>query len=291
MYLLKLALRPWRMAPLSQVFSSLAVGFLLLLVGLLFWLEQGLGPVIHRLRSEQVVTAYLDPSLEAAKEQAVVDAIRLSLGASAIEKGRVETKLMGTQDFIQELEGEYPELGRELQNLGGEMNAIVPRYVTVTGILADSALTEIQKVPGIESAESSKDRYHHIVGAFSTLRWVARILAAGLVLALLTGLMHLSRMNSYLHQDALSLLRLWGASASILKVPGLLSGLWVGLAGGAIAGVGWLLGGSWLASHVRSLSPILQEMNVQGVLPGVSLLAAGALLGMLSGALGGTREA
>jgi hypothetical protein len=63
MYLLKLALRPWRLAVFSQFFSGIAVGFLLLMMGFLYWIEEGLKPVMEHLRKEQVVTAYLDSTV------------------------------------------------------------------------------------------------------------------------------------------------------------------------------------------------------------------------------------
>jgi hypothetical protein len=46
MHLLRLALRPWRVAPGSQLISAGAVGLLLCLCGFLYWLQDGLGPVL-----------------------------------------------------------------------------------------------------------------------------------------------------------------------------------------------------------------------------------------------------
>ena len=78
MLLLKLSLRPWKLAPASHLFSSVAVGFLLLLVGFLFWMQTGLRPLVARLQGEQVVTAYLDPSVDAKDETKLTQASMLS---------------------------------------------------------------------------------------------------------------------------------------------------------------------------------------------------------------------
>jgi cell division protein FtsX len=270
---------------MSQAISALTVGFLLLLSGFLFWMEMGLRPVLTRLKGEQVITAYLDPALETAKEKGVVDQIRTQLGA------RPELKLVGSPQFVEELKVHYPELGRELEDLGGELTTIIPRFVTVTGMLPDSAVEQVRRVPGVQSAESSKDRYQQIVGAFSTLRTVARVLAAGLLLALLTGLIHLSRMNAALHHEAISLLRLWGAGQGSLRAPGLLSGLFVGLTGGLIAAAGWAMGGVWLALKIKTLSPMLATMPLPRMPIGLMLFVAGALLGLVAGALSGVSPA
>ena len=44
MYLIKLALRPWRAAPYTQIFASLGLGFVLTVASGLYWLGEGLEP-------------------------------------------------------------------------------------------------------------------------------------------------------------------------------------------------------------------------------------------------------
>lgn len=286
MLLLKLSLRPWRLAPYSQIFSSLAVGFLLLLAGFLYWMQQGLRPVLSRLQHEQVITAYLAPDVEAKDEARVVDSIRTALGAHAVSQSAADVQFVDRSKFVEKLKSSYPDLGGELEDLGAELTTIVPRYVSISGFFNDNAIGAVRGVQGIESAETSKDRYQHVLGAFSTLRWVARLLALGLCLALLTGLIHLSRMNSFLHREIVALLRLWGGHEVTLRFPGILSGLAVGLAGGLMAGVGWLTGGAWLARHIRSLSPLLREMPSLPVQFAFLLFAAGCSIGLMAGLFG-----
>lgn len=281
MFLLKLGLRPWRLALWSQIFSALAVGFLILLAGIVFWIDRGLKPVVMRLQAEQVITAYLDTNLSVKDEKRVVDQIKTSLGARP-----ADVKLVDSGEFLKEIEKSYPDLGRELQDLGQEMNSVIPRYVSVAGVLHKSALDEIKGINGVESAESSKDRYKHIVSAFTTLRWVAKLLVAGLMLALLTGLFQLARMNRHLHEDALSLLKLWGANELTLRMPGILSGLVVGATGGLIAFSGWLFVSHSLVGKVKNLSPMLQEMPMPSASWAVYLFFVSIVVGMLSGLFG-----
>ncbi len=284
MFLLKLALRPWRLAPASHFFSALAVGFLLLLAGLMSWMQAGLKPVLARLQGEQVVTAYLDAGVPPEGEDKVVDSIRVSLGAHAATS---EIRLVTSSQFVSRLKERYPDLSRELEDLGPEMGTVVPRYVSVAGILPDQAIERIRAVPGIESAETSKDRYAQVAGAFVALRWVARLLVVGVGLALLTGLLHLARTNAYLHREALLILKHWGASAAELRAPGMISGALVGGAGGLFAACAWLTAGQWFGHQIRSLSPWLKDLPPAGLATGAALLAAGLLIGIFAGALGG----
>lgn len=282
MYLLRLAFRPWRLAPMSQIFSAAAVGFLLLVATLLFWLQLGISPVISRLQGEQVITAYLDTSVREEDENKVVDQIKISLGAQA----NPEVQLVSAPKFIQQLKKPYPELSRDLDNLGADMYQVIPRYISISGILPEWALQTIKKISGVENAESSKDRYRQIVSVFLVLRWVARILMVGILLALLTGLIHLSRTNAYLHRDSLSILKFLGGGSVVLLAPGIFSALLVGLMGGTFASGSWITFGVWLANHIRGLSPFLKNMPPAHAQMGVFLFCFGALSGAVSGLFG-----
>ncbi len=277
MFLLKLALRPWRLAPFSQFFAALAVGFLVFMIGFLFWLDRGLKPVVIRMQNEQVITAYLESAVEAQDEQKVVDSIRTVVGAKA------EVRLVGPNQFVEDVKGHYPELGREIEDLAGDMHTVVPRYVSVAGVFGSAMLDKVKAVQGIESAESSRDRYRHIVGAFKAIRWVAKLLAAGLCLALFTGLLHLSRINSYLHQDAIALMKLWGAGATQQRAPAVLSALSIGMLGGAMTLVGWAAAGRWIGAQVLALSPMLREIALPSLPMGMMLFAVATVVGLMAG--------
>ncbi len=283
LYLLKLSLRPWRLALWSQVFSALAVGFLLVLAGFLFWMQDGLRTVVLHLKGEQVITAYLQPSLDAQAESRVLDQVREVVG----DQSGVVIHLVGQSEFLDGLKDSYPELVRDLKDLGQEMNPIVPRYVSITGMLSDTVVNSLRKVPGIEAAETSGDRFRPIVGAFSALRWLARVIMLGICFALFSGLIQLARMNGYLHRDALGILRLWGANSISLMTPGLISGVLVGSLGGALAAFGWLTFGATLGGQIRLLSPVLNRLPPFSMHLAWVLFLTGSLLGLLAGALGG----
>ncbi|OFZ83367.1 MAG: hypothetical protein A2583_16110 [Bdellovibrionales bacterium RIFOXYD1_FULL_53_11] len=283
MYLLKLAARPWRLALASQLFTAVAVGVLLFMAGFLLWFERGLGGVVTTMRSEQVLTVYLDSAVDQRDESGIVDSIRTSLGAHA------EVRLVAPQQFVDEIRDRYPGLTKEIEDLGSEMTLVVPKYVSVSGVLPAGALDSVKTIKGVESAESSKDKFRHIVDAFGTLRWVARGITLALAAALVTGLMQLARLNSHLHGDTLRQLRLWGAGALTVRIPAILSGLWTGAAGGVLAASVWLAGALWLARHVKALSPMMLQMSPPPLEAALVLFAAGAVAGLAGGLVFGAR--
>ena len=282
MYLLRLALRPFRVAPFSQLFSSLAVGFLLVLACSLFWMQTSLKPLIAKLKAEQVLTVYLSPTAPDQTESQWVDQIRMQLGAQS----QAEVNYVGSNDFIHLIQNQYPTLARELEDLGQEAQQVIPRYISISGVIHSSVIAGIKKLTGVESMESSKDRYHHIVGAFSVLRWIAKILIAGICFALLVGMIHLARMNAYLHRDVLKLLHFWGANRWTLLLPGVISGSIVGFIGGFFASIFWLSLGKLFIHYIQSLSGFLKYLPTNSIPFFWLLILAGGLLGAVSGLIG-----
>jgi cell division protein FtsX len=269
------------MAPFTQFLAVSSVGFLLFLSGFMIWMDRGLKPVIARMEREQVITAYLDPALEDKDQGKIIDAIRTSLGA------RAEVRAVGAEQFLADVRTTHPDLAREIEDLGDEMKTVIPRFISATGLLAPDALEKVKAVQGVESAESSKDRFQNVIGAFYALRRVARILAGGLCVALLIGLLQLSKLNGQYQRDTIGLLWLWGAGSFIVRLPGVISGAVTGLLGGSVAAAAWATAGFWLANHLQQLSPMLHGMPspVLGI-AGI-LLLAGLFIGVVSAVLHG----
>jgi cell division protein FtsX len=283
MFLLKLALRPLRKSPASQVFSVIALAFLLFSLALLYSVQKDLGPVLNRLKNEQKMTVYLDLNIEAKDEAEVIDSIRTSLGAHSENPADTEINVVKGSQFLDKLRGTFPDLTRELEAMGNEVETVLPRYVTASGVFKDDTLDALKGLHGVEGVESNRDRYGKVVGAFATLKWVIRLLTAGAALTLITALILLSRLNLGLQAEAMTALKLWGAGPFTLRVPGALSGLMVGLTGGLLAAFAWIRLAPGFFHQLHLLSPFLADASsMQGAIA-IPLLAAGILCGLVAG--------
>ena len=281
MYLLKLGLRPWKQAFFSQIFTVIAVGVLLFLGGFLFWIELNLTPLIHRLRHENVLTAYLAPTVVGQEEKKMMDTIQMTIGAAT--KNKIEVRQVGIEEFIKELENTYPALSQELMDLGPEINNIVPRHISISGILPDSIQNQVKALPGIEFIESSSNRHVHTLTAFQTLQWIVRILAIGLGIALLTAMIHLTRMNTHIQKEVIDLLRFWGAGIITLRLPGFLTALSIGSLGGMITYLGWTTLSIQFTDYIKIVTPSPLPSHEFGIY----FILIGALVGFLSEFIGG----
>jgi cell division protein FtsX len=263
---------------MSQFMTALSIGALLFCMGFLFWIQNALKPITEKLRNEYVVTVYFDPQLDRNGESDLVDRIKLSVGAQA-----EDIKVVETSQFISKMREINGNLARELEDLGPESNAIIPRYVTLKGTLKNLDTDKIKVMKGIEQIDSSKDRNKNVVAAYGVLNNLIRFLIIGVFFALLTGLIHLTRMNSQLHEDAVSLMKQWGAGLFETRLPTFISGLSVGIAGGALAFLGWIFVGPKLIGFVKALSVHFNGVPTESSSMGVILLMIGLILGVLSG--------
>ncbi len=294
MFLLKLSFRPWRLAGISQVSSALVVGLLLSMMGVFYWIQSGLTPLLDQLQSDEVILAYLTPSSPSVtlsdeqvgeqEDQKIMDSIRVSLGSQA---ERVEIRRVNGDQFLGQLKVAYPELVREILDLGPEGKAVVPRYVSISGSFAmggaAKVIDRLKAMNGVDSVASSHQRFEQVVGAFRALRTFIAVVVIGLGIALITGLVHLAKTNAFLHRESLSVLRQWGASGTLMRLPSILSCFWVGALGGGFAAIGWLLARSWLGLRVRNLSPLMSQFPHAPVSTAAFLLLAGMLLGLMAG--------
>ena len=265
---------------MSQLMTALSIGVLLFCMGFLFWIQNALKPITEKLKNEYVLTVYFDPLLDRNSESDLVDRIKMTVGAQA-----EDIQVMETAQFISKMREINSNLAHELEELGPESNAIIPRYITLNGTLKNLDSDKIKSMKGVEQIDSSKDRNKNVVAAYGVLNNLIRFLIIGSFFALLTGLVHLTRMNSQLHEDAVSLMKQLGAGFFETRLPTFISGLSVGVVGGILAFLGWLTMGPKLVEFVKAISTHFNGVPAESGSLGVILLMIGLILGVLSGVM------
>ncbi|HTL11636.1 MAG TPA: hypothetical protein VL588_04070 [Bdellovibrionota bacterium] len=290
MYLLKIALRPWRVAPLSQGLGAATAGFLLLMMGLLIWVDRGLAPAVEHLRNDSVATVYLAPPAQGETADGPLKAVRAVVGPE------VTARFVDRAQFVGELKGTYPQLADQLLELGSEMNTVVPRYITVSGALGDDTVARLRSLPGVLQVDRSEGRSGRVFSAIHAMRWLARVLALAIGAAVIAALSQMARMNWGILGESTSLLRLWGGGELASRLPGVVAGLVAGGTAGALTLALWFPAGGWIGARIRALSPLLASLPAPGgalpltlALAAVLIGGAAALLGAWSAARGGDR--
>lgn len=285
MALMKIILRPWRLAPFSQTVSLFSAGLLIFLSTFLLWVDFGLAPIVASMEGRQVITAFLSPKVAETDEKQVVDSIRMLVG-SAPEGRHAKIEARDAAELLGELRRHYPHLADELDSLGNEKRALVPRLVSVSGHFQPDWVERLKNTPGVDSVESSLEKTQAAVGAFRSLRWISRVLVLFLTVCLVTVLFHLCRLNFSMQLDAVQVMAMLGANRFWIRFPNLALGFFIGLAGSVFAIALWSALGDRFIGQMQWFSPALAGVSAPGAGFKLSLLCFGALVGAVLGVLG-----
>lgn len=281
MFLIKLAIRPWKLAPVSQLLASSSAIVLLFLIGFLVWFSSAIGGVITQLSGDQIVTVYLEAGSGGTKPGLVKDSIRTSLGSSAV---RID--YVGSEEFLSSLSKNYPELSKEIASLGEEQKALTPEYLSLKGKISAEQLTRLKKINGVESIDTSGDRFRPIVENLEALRFVTHAFLLAALCALISLFILLSRMNRSIHDDIAELLRQMGASESRTRAPQILSGVLFGVTTAGVAGFFAMILEDQFIDKFLSFSPYFNTMNGPSIIHHAIIPLAGISIGAACGWFG-----
>ncbi len=272
MYLLKIAFRPWRHTPIFQFSIALSLGLFLFAITFLGSFERGLKPIVRQMSNERVLQVFVEAGTDEGSRAQIEDQVRVILSGES----RTEVRTFTRADVLASLEKTHPTLGKELRGLSErEAAALVPEGLIVAGEVPQLLTEKIRKIEGVERVESLSGRFKNAVGAVQALRWMVRFLLLSLGLAMGIALLQLGRANQHQLGDAQQVLQAWGAQGWQIRLPGMISGAFVGLLSGGIACAGWLVFRSRAAAGLGELSPVFAGL----VLPQPLLLTVILLLG------------
>lgn len=212
----------------------------------LFSLQKGLLPVISRLQSEQIVSLYLNQGIDLQELQE-----RIGREFPGFDG---EIKPFGISTFLDLLKKQQPHLVKELEALPQEeVNSLIPNVLSMKGVFSSHLTDKLKNMPGVSRIEVIQAKNQSIAKSFSTFRWVIRLLVLGIFFVLVTGFIYLVQMNLHLNQDAFTLLTYWGAAQKAFWIPALFNGCLMGLLGGGMAFLIWILAGSKWAQSIHFL--------------------------------------
>jgi len=291
MFLLKLALRPWKISPFSQLTSILSVSFLIYLGTLMSWLIVGMKPLVEQIKSEQMAVLYFNPNLQDQDRAKLTDEITVLVGAHA------ETYFVSAENFLTELKKTEPALVRQILDLGDTLfkttnessdasTSMVPSYLSVSGRLNEDVVSQIKKKQGVLKVDLSSHRYQSVLGAFEAIETILKALLIGLLVALLSAAFHLAKHHQGFVSEARSLLQLMGAGEVKLLVPHFLSGAFIGIGASVLTGVFWFISAPMIHEYLQILFPLLKGIDVPRLQGTLIVCLGGVLFALFSGLLG-----
>jgi cell division protein FtsX len=277
-FALKLALRPWRLQPLSQFLSFATLGVLLLLAGFFASLATALPEIRHGLEGDQIASVFLDPASEPANLDSIRDQIRLSLGSSAVTVNYVDADA-----FLSDLERKQPELAKEVAALGSEKDWVTPRHFSLRGSIGEKTVDRLRGISGVESVSFSASRFEPIVENLTAIAWLSRVLFSAITLAILAVLVLLGRLNSGIFAEAEGIIAQMGGSEWQARFPARLNPILLASSAGLLASLFFQKLGPWFAAKMAALSPFFTGLGTSApLLSAPVLLALGLVVGVVA---------
>ncbi len=249
MFTLKLALRPWKLQPLSQILSFSTLSVLLLLAGFFASLAHSLPGVRRNLEGDQIASIFVDPAIEPGQLGAIRDQIRTSAG-SALRVDYVDSNA-----FLEAMARDQPELAKEISTLGSEKEWIVPKHFSIRGTIGDPWIEKIRTIPGVESVAFSARRFKPIVENIAAMEWLSRVLFAAIVLTMVAVLALLGRLNASVFSEAETIVAQMGGATWEARLPSRLSPILLAVSAGGVASLLYLKLNPWFTSKMATLSP------------------------------------
>jgi cell division protein FtsX len=252
----------------------------------LLHLERSVTSAAERVERETRFTVFLSEA--ATGPEQLRDEIRLKLGAHA--ETEIKSQVVSKAEVVDHLKKNHPDLYAEIRDLGAEGDQLVPRAVHLVTEVdpsdRDAVVASLQKIPGIESVQTSEGHSKVLRSPVHGLRWLLRALVIGVLAAWVVGWVSLARSQASGLEGIQQNLKLWGAGEFGSRLPGVLAGIWVGLPAAILA----------CASYWAFARPILMKLSSESILfastgvTGLSIclclgfmsLAAGAMVGWVS---------
>jgi len=246
-------------------------------------LERSVSESSQRVERETRFTIFVNDSTELSDK--LTDQIRSSLGAHA--ESSVKSQTVSRDQVMEHLKKEYQDLYNEIRDLGSEGESLIPRALHfVTEVAPESraqVVGELHKIQGVESVQTSEGHSRILRSPVHGLLWLLRVLLIAVLSAWIVGWVSLARSQAAGFEAIHSPLRLWGASEFESRLPGILSGLWIGLPAAIVS-----CGAYWGLAR-----PILLRLSSESVLfmssgtTGLSICVGLGLMSLVAGAMVG----
>ena len=273
MYLLKLAIRPFRRSTVSMLLYAFTFGGIAFLLSALAWMEiQVLPHVLHKVNEERAIV-FLSNAVSDADLDALAHRVEEIVG--------LQVRVVDRKSALSVLSDAYPDMAQEMKDLGTLEASLIPRYFLIQGALNESDLKSLGGIEGLERVQTLGVRKHEWVTALSRSLWLLDFVKIALGTLLFTLLVLLIRLFQVSFQDYRSIAILMGGGGIASVAPNLISGALWGVAASGVAAVGaWLMEGSlvlwkqWLPE--AQIEPFLKSWFGLALLLGCFAVGTGA---------------
>jgi cell division transport system permease protein len=280
-YFLREALQNLWQFKARHLFSLTIICLSFVTVGVVLSLSSNLRFRAKELSRNLTVVFYLRPGVPAAERDAVEAQVRRSPLIGAVRS-------VGPEQALERFRSNFPDLRDILQNLGtNPFPASVEASLRDSGVAAEEILAfiaEVRKSPGLDDVQFSRDWADKVRALGRLVEAVGFFLGGILILASFFIISNVIKLNVLARRSEIEILRLVGATNAFIRVPFLIEGVMMGIAGSALSLLIVLLLVKSLPLYLGSSLGALQELIAFRYLRWtqvLGLLGGGGLVGFL----------
>jgi cell division transport system permease protein len=229
-YFLREALQNlWRFKA-RHLFSLTIICLSFVTVGVVLSLSSNLRLRSRELARDLTVVVYLTTGAPAAERDAVEAAVRRSPLVGAV-------RAIGPEQALERFQAGFPDLRDILRNLGANpFPASVEAGLKDPGAAEDSILAflaDLRKLAGVEDVQFNRDWAAKVRGVGRIVEAAGIFLGGILILASFFIISNVIKLNVLARRSEIEILRLVGATNSFIRLPFLIEGVMMGIAGAA----------------------------------------------------------
>jgi cell division transport system permease protein len=274
------AARGIRRASTTSLLAVLTIAVVLVLVGSAWLLVDNMAGLLDEFGSELGLTAYLDPALSEAEQDALAHRVDAAPGVASVELVTKDEALV-----------RFEKMAGSAELLSGLAENPLPASLEIrleAGARTRAAIEALESAlaaePGIDELAHGQEWIEGYARAIALVRGLAIGLGAVLALAALLIVANTIRLAIYARRDELDILALVGASRTFVRVPFLVEGTIQGMLGGLLALATVFVAFALLRGQLEyGLELVLGRAGLDffTTAQAVALVLAGAVLGLL----------
>lgn len=243
--MLKISFLPWIRSSTLQ--SLIAVSIAQLLLGA--WLGGAIVQEIRRTKKFANDAKWITVQTKEDRSKEIKEIIK---------DFSVSFEELSTDDVLNRMEPEEPEVVQTVKSMGAEGLQLIPKVVLLKGLLPDTEIEKIKILPGIARIDVSPVHHHRLQSFYQHLQLEMRIAVGMILFLMMVLLLSLQRIQVRDLKEVKENLLTWGASHLQSRLPLFFSLIGMTLIGGILSVAEWFSFKKWIWKS----NPFLGELSI-----------------------------
>lgn len=159
---------------------------------------------------------------------------------------KVSFEELKTEDVLQKMEAEEPEIAQTVRSIGNEGLQLMPRLITVRGMFPETIVEKIKMMTEVYRVDMSPVHHSRLLNFFDHLHIELRLTVFLILFLVLVQMLAFQRLQRRDLSEVNRNLAAWGVDGFQSKLPSFFSLLFLGGLSFLISGIEWIVFQKWI---------------------------------------------